>query len=58
MALDRFDPQDENRPKFYREAIRDVFEDKFFDYVFGNPDPQPFRIGWLTEGVSDLDLYF
>lgn len=58
MALDRFEPQDDNRPRFYREAIRDIFEDKFFDYVFGNPDPQPFRIGWLTEGVSELDLYF
>ncbi|MFZ3232328.1 MAG: hypothetical protein WA194_02135 [Patescibacteria group bacterium] len=58
MALDRFEPSDDNRPKFYREAIRDAFEDKFFDYVLGNPDPQPFRVGWLTEGVSDLDLYF
>lgn len=58
MPLDRFEPKDENRPKFYREAIRDVFEDKFFDYVLGNPDPQPFRVGWLTEGIPELDLYF
>lgn len=58
MALDRFEPQDDNRPRFYREAIRDAFEDKFFDFVFGNPDPQPFRVNWLTEGVNELDLYF
>lgn len=58
MFLHDYDPQDGNRPKFYREAIRDVFEDKFFDYVLGNPDPQPFRVGWLTEGVNELDLYF
>ncbi len=58
MALNRRDPQEENRPKFYREAIEDAFEDKFFDFVFGNPDPQPFRVRWLTEGVNELDLYF
>ena len=57
MSLDRFEPSDDNRPRFYREAIDDVFEDKFFDYVFGNPDPQPFRIKWMTEGVSELDFY-
>lgn len=58
MHLDRFEPKDDNRPRFYREAILDAFEDKFFDYVFGNPDPQPFRVNWLTEGVNELDLYF
>lgn len=46
-----------DRYRFYEETLEAVFEDKFFDYVFGNPDPQPFRIKWLTEGMSDLDLY-
>ena len=58
MHLHDYDPQDGNRQRFYREAILDAFEDKFFDFVFGNPDPQPFRIKWLTEGVNELDLYF
>lgn len=34
MSPDRFEPLDENRPRFYREAIDGAFEDKFFDYVF------------------------
>lgn len=59
MSINHSDaPQDGDRLRFYQESVDGVFEDKFFDVVFGNPDPQPFRIDWLTEGVSEIDLYF
>lgn len=56
MPLD-FSQGGYDRYQFYEETLEAVFEDKFFDYVFGNPDPQAFRVGWMTEGIPSLDLY-
>lgn len=47
----------EERTDFYKYAISGVFEDSFFDVVFGNPDPQCFRIGWFTKEIPHVDLY-
>lgn len=48
----------ESRIALYSEALVGLLEDKFFDVAFGNPDPQPYRLGWFTEDAPKLDLYF
>ncbi|MDQ1344347.1 MAG: hypothetical protein QG650_1068 [Patescibacteria group bacterium] len=47
----------EDRAELYKEAIGRTFEERFFDIAFGNPDPQFYRIGWLTEDIPHIDLY-
>lgn len=47
----------EARIALYLEAMLGLLENKFFDVVFGNPDPQAYRIGWCTEDIPNLDLY-
>lgn len=47
----------EERAVYYKYAISGVFESPFFDVVFGNPDPQCYRIGWFTKEIPHVDLY-